>query len=148
MDDGPEPPNDQRSAVLKTGEAMIGGLMPIPEHAEGVPPAWMGYVAVDDVAACAEKGKAAGGVIHRGPSESLMSAHSPSPAIRTARHSGCSRGRASAPPDEPSGLGQAGWRELRRLRAPRAEALSAAAAFPPAQSRWKGEPSWTPKPLG
>ena len=31
--------------------------MLIPQHAAGVPPAWMGYVAVDDVAAYAGKGQ-------------------------------------------------------------------------------------------
>jgi uncharacterized protein len=65
----PNTMNDQRYTLLKAREAMIGGLMPIPEHAQGVPPAWMGYVAVDDVAAYAEKVKTAGGAIHRGPTE-------------------------------------------------------------------------------
>ena len=60
---------DRSYTLLSMGSIMVGGLMPIPDHAKGVPPAWMGYVAVDDVAAHAEKVKAAGGAIHRGPTE-------------------------------------------------------------------------------
>ena len=45
--------------------------MPIPEDAAkmGVRPAWMGYIAVNDVKAYADKVKAAGGMIHRPPTE-------------------------------------------------------------------------------
>jgi len=47
----------------------VAGLMPIPEDAakHGVPPAWMGYIAVDDVDAAAEKLKREGGTVHKGP---------------------------------------------------------------------------------
>src|SRR5271165_4105396 len=65
----PNAMNDQRYTLLKAGKAAIAGLMPIPEQAAGVPPMWMGYVAVDDVAAYADRVKAAGGAIHRGPTE-------------------------------------------------------------------------------
>src|SRR5215471_1162155 len=63
----PNTMNDQRYTLLKAGESMVGGLMPIPEDAAkmGARPTWMGYIAVDDVAAYAEKVRAAGGVIHR-----------------------------------------------------------------------------------
>ena len=65
----PNTMNDRPYTVLRAGAAMVGGLMPIPDDAEGVRPAWMGYIAVDDVAAYAGKVKAAGGMIHRGPAE-------------------------------------------------------------------------------
>ena len=65
----PNTMNDQRYTLVQAGPAMIGGLMPIPEHAKGVQPAWMGYIAVDDVKAYADKVKAAGGAIHRPPTE-------------------------------------------------------------------------------
>ncbi len=67
----PNTMNAQRYSVLKSGETMVGGLMPIPEEAAkmGVRPAWMGYIAVDDVKAYADKVKAAGGAIHRPPTE-------------------------------------------------------------------------------
>jgi uncharacterized protein len=63
--------NDSLYTVLSEGETMIGGVMPIPEDAAkmGVKPAWMGYIGVDDVAAFVEKVKAAGGAIHRPPTE-------------------------------------------------------------------------------
>ena len=67
----PNTMNAQKYTLLKVGEAMVGGLMPIPEDAAkmGVRPAWMGYIAVDDVKKYADKVKAAGGVIHRPPTE-------------------------------------------------------------------------------
>ena len=67
----PNSMNDQRYTILKAGETMVGGLMPIPEDAAhmGVKPAWMGYVAVDDVKAYADKVRAAGGAIHREPTD-------------------------------------------------------------------------------
>ncbi len=65
----PNSMNDQPYTLLKAGAAMVGGLMPIPADAQGVRPAWMGYIAVDDVAAYSDKVRAAGGTIHRGPQE-------------------------------------------------------------------------------
>jgi uncharacterized protein len=67
----PNTMNQQRYTLLKAGETMVGGLMPIPEDAAhmGVRPAWMGYIAVDDVKAYADKVRAAGGAIHREPTE-------------------------------------------------------------------------------
>ena len=63
----PNTMNAQKYTLLKSGETMVGGLMPIPEDAAkmGVRPAWMGYIAVDDVKKYADKVKAAGGAIHR-----------------------------------------------------------------------------------
>ena len=67
----PNTMNAQKYTLLKAGETMVGGLMPIPEDAAkmGVRPTWMGYIAVDDVKAYADKVKAAGGAIHRPPTE-------------------------------------------------------------------------------
>ena len=67
----PNTMNAQQYTLFKSGETMVGGLMPIPEDAAkmGVRPAWMGYIAVDDVKAYADKVKAAGGAIHRPPTE-------------------------------------------------------------------------------
>jgi predicted enzyme related to lactoylglutathione lyase len=47
----------------------VAGLMPIPEDARqaGVPPAWMGYIHVEDVDAAAEQITREGGKLHRGP---------------------------------------------------------------------------------
>lgn len=56
---------DRTYMLLSMGATMIGGLMPIPEHAAGAPPVWMGYIGVPDVDAYSEKVRAAGGAIHR-----------------------------------------------------------------------------------
>lgn len=56
-------------SLFSAGPTIVGGLMSIPDDARkaGVAPAWMGYIDVDDVDACARRVKAAGGSIHRGP---------------------------------------------------------------------------------
>lgn len=45
----------------------VAGLMPIPDHAKGVPPCWMGYIWADDVDAKAAELEKAGGKILRPP---------------------------------------------------------------------------------
>jgi len=62
---------DRYYAILSIGPTMIGGLMPIPDDARqaGVGPAWMGYIGVDDVDDYAAKVEAAGGMIHRSPTD-------------------------------------------------------------------------------
>jgi predicted enzyme related to lactoylglutathione lyase len=109
----PNTMNDQRYTLLQAGGAAVAGLMPIPAEAQGVPPMWMGYIAVDNVAAYAEKVKAAGGEIHRGPTEI--------PKVGTFAIAGdpdgagflLFRGSSSdAPPYEPRSPGHVGWREL------------------------------------
>ena len=51
------------------GGAPIGGLMELPEEVRkgGVPPHWMGYVAVPDVDATADRARELGGTVHHGP---------------------------------------------------------------------------------
>jgi hypothetical protein len=109
----PNTMNDQRYTLLMAGAAGIGGLMPIPEHAKGVSPAWMGYIAVDDVAAYADKVSAAGGTIHRGPTEI--------PNVGTFAVAADPDGAgfllfkgnsADASAYEPKAIGHVGWREL------------------------------------
>ena len=58
-------------ALASAGTTMIGGIMPIPDDSAkaGVPPMWMGYIAVPDVDAMAVRVKQAGGSIHRGPED-------------------------------------------------------------------------------
>jgi hypothetical protein len=62
---------DASYTLLCVGETMVGGLMPIPKEARaaGVRPAWMGYVGVPDVDDFAKRVAAAGGVVHRPPSD-------------------------------------------------------------------------------
>lgn len=60
---------DRSYTILSMGPTMVGGLMPIPEHAKGAHPMWMGYIGVDDVDAYAARIKKAGGVVHRAPED-------------------------------------------------------------------------------
>jgi predicted enzyme related to lactoylglutathione lyase len=57
--------------LLMAGDAQVGGLMELPKEARaaGAPPMWMGYVAVDDVDAGAEKAKALGGRVDVPPQD-------------------------------------------------------------------------------
>jgi hypothetical protein len=109
----PNTMNAQKYTLLKAGETMVGGLMPIPQEAAGIPPAWMGYIAVDDVKACADKVKAAGGAIHRPPTEI--------PNIGTFAVAGDPSGAGfllfkgdgdEAPMQDPMKPGYIGWHEL------------------------------------
>jgi len=90
---------DRSYTIFSLGPRMVCGLMPVPEEAraKGVRPHWSGYIAVDDVDAFAERVKAAGGAVHRAP-EDLPLAASPSPPIRMARCSSCSKGQAIRSP--------------------------------------------------
>jgi predicted enzyme related to lactoylglutathione lyase len=107
--------NAQKYTLLKVGDTMVGGLMPIPEDAAkmGARPAWMGYIAVDDVKKYADKVKAAGGVIHRPPTEI--------PNVGTFAIAGDPSGAGfllfkgeggEAPMQEPMKPGHIGWHEL------------------------------------
>lgn len=59
----------QNYTLLSMGGVDAGGLMPIPDEAAkaGVPPAWMGYIAVDDVDVSIKRIEAAGGALMKGP---------------------------------------------------------------------------------
>ena len=111
----PNTMNSQKYTLLKAGDNMVGGLMPIPEDAAkmGARPAWMGYIAVDDVKKYADKVKAAGGVIHRPPTEI--------PNVGTFAVAGDPSGAGfllfkgeggEAPKQDPMKPGHIGWHEL------------------------------------
>src|SRR5262245_51302125 len=57
--------------IFSAGDAMVAGLMDIPEDARrgGVQPAWMGYIGVDDVDLWAERVQGKGGKVHRPPTD-------------------------------------------------------------------------------
>ena len=112
----PNTMNAQKYTLLKSGQDMVGGLMPIPEDAAkmGVRPAWMGYIAVDDVKSYCDKVKAAGGAIHRPPTEI--------PNVGTFAVAGDPSGAGfllfkggeggEAPKHDPMKPGHIGWHEL------------------------------------
>lgn len=91
---------------------MVAGLMATPAEAAGTPPAWTGYVGVDDVDASAARVAAAGGVIHHPPSDipgvgRFAVVADPQGAVFALFGS-------DAPPPQasPSAPGQFGWHEL------------------------------------
>jgi predicted enzyme related to lactoylglutathione lyase len=49
--------------IVKAGDTDVGGIMPIPPHATGMPPTWGAYVTVDDVDATAALAEKLGGKI-------------------------------------------------------------------------------------
>ncbi len=59
----------QTYMLFSSNADAVAGLMPIPQHAGGAPPMWMGYIGVDDVDAYTDRMKAAGGVMHREPQD-------------------------------------------------------------------------------
>jgi hypothetical protein len=55
--------------VLNVAKEGVGGLMPIPPQAEGMPPTWGVYVTVDDVDATAAKAEELGGKVMMPPTD-------------------------------------------------------------------------------
>ena len=49
--------------TVKAGDSEIGGIMPIPEMAKGMPPMWSCYVTVSDVDATAKEAAQIGGKV-------------------------------------------------------------------------------------
>jgi len=61
-------PNGGTYWIAKAGGEPVGGILPIGgPHFEGVPEAWLSYIAVDDVDARAKKVAAEGGKVMREP---------------------------------------------------------------------------------
>jgi predicted enzyme related to lactoylglutathione lyase len=55
--------------LAKIGDRQVAGLTGFPPDAGAGPPMWFGYIRVDDVDAAAERVHAAGGAVHRPPSD-------------------------------------------------------------------------------
>ena len=62
---------DANYTLFKTNGLRVAGLMTMPENAlkMNIPPAWLGYVGVDDVDAAATKLAKLGGTVHRQPDD-------------------------------------------------------------------------------
>jgi predicted enzyme related to lactoylglutathione lyase len=104
-------------ALFDIGGHAVGGLMPLTdEHkAQGVPPNWNGYVAVDDADATAAKAKGLGGSVMREPEDipgigRFAIIADPSGAVLAIMKPTPPEG--SLPPPPADGLGLTGWREL------------------------------------
>jgi predicted enzyme related to lactoylglutathione lyase len=63
------PMGDFDYTIVMAGEVDVGGIMPIPEMAKGMPPSWGAYVTVDDVDATAAKAEKLGGKVIVAPKE-------------------------------------------------------------------------------
>jgi uncharacterized protein len=104
-------------SLFMSGESMVAGLMNQPEESKkmGSPPAWMGYVSVEDVDAASNKAKKLGATIHVEPREipnmgrfSILA--DPQNAAFAIFQSVPPR---DPPPPPPQGTpGQVGWHEL------------------------------------
>lgn len=55
---------DKPYTMWKVGDQSVGGVMLLPPEAEGAPPHWLGYVAVDDVDATSAQAEKLGGAKH------------------------------------------------------------------------------------
>jgi uncharacterized protein len=64
----PFPMPDFEYNVVRNGEAMIGGIMPIPKDAP-MPPNWGCYVTVTDCDATVKKAQELGGTVCMGPQD-------------------------------------------------------------------------------
>jgi predicted enzyme related to lactoylglutathione lyase len=67
--DLPMPQFTYTVVTAKGEESGQGGIMPIPPNAQGMPPAWIGYVTVDDVDASAKQAEKLGGKVLLQPTD-------------------------------------------------------------------------------
>jgi uncharacterized protein len=102
--------------LFTVGKASVTGLMDMPGGARttGARPAWLGYVAVDDVDAAADRIKRLGGAVHVPPTDvpniSRFSIFADPQAARLALLKWLNPGQVR--PAEPDAPGRVGWHEL------------------------------------
>ena len=102
--------------LLKAGDAMVGGLMPLPDHvrAAGIPPHWIAYIAVDDVDQYTTRAQAAGATLRHGPAD--IQGVGRFAILTDPQHAAFTlfKGMGEAPPP-PAAMtpGHVGWHELR-----------------------------------
>jgi hypothetical protein len=65
----PAPMPGMEYTLVKYGGERMGGIMALPPHAQGMPPAWGVYVTVDDVDATAKLAVEMGGKVCLGPQD-------------------------------------------------------------------------------
>jgi hypothetical protein len=107
--------------VFATDEGGVAGMMKTPAEAGDMPPAWMGYIAVDNVDDYAKRFTEAGGQVHRAPADipgvgrfavvadpqgAVVNLFTPQP--------------SSNPPPEKAEPGYPSWRELMTTDGPKA----------------------------
>jgi predicted enzyme related to lactoylglutathione lyase len=128
--------------ILNVGETGVGGMMPMPP---GAHPGWIGYILVDDADKAAARLSAAGGAIHRPPSDipgvgRFAVAADPQGAVFTLFQPS---GDMASPPPAPEGTpGHFGWHELH------AAEWEAAFAFYAGQFGWTKATAVDTGPMG
>jgi predicted enzyme related to lactoylglutathione lyase len=131
--------------IASAGPHGVGGLFATPKEAQGAPPCWSGYIAVDDVDAAAKKLAAGGGKVMR-PAFDI-------PNVGRAALVADSQGvpfllfqpnPGGPPPPEPMDAtpGLVGWRELHALDG------KAALDFYAAQFGWREDRQHDMGPMG
>ena len=132
--------------ILSAGETMTGGMMEQPPMVReaGAPPAWIGYVGVDDVDAAAARITAAGGARHHGPEDipgvgRFAVVSDPHGAVFTI-FTGADASAAPTPPGDTPG--RTGWHELQ------AGELEADFAFYASQFGWTKDHDFDMGPMG
>ena len=102
--------------IFAANDRGVAGLLPIPAEARsaGVPPMWMGYIAVDDVDEAAKRLEREGGKVHRAPTEVPGIIRFAVVADPQGAGFIIAKGlMADAPPELPPGTpGTVGWHEL------------------------------------
>ena len=102
--------------LLSAGTEVVGGLMHMPKDtgSRSVHPAWMGHIGVDDVDAYVGRLSAAGGAVHRPPTDipgigRFAVVADPHGASFILFHGS---GTPPVPPEDAAAPGHIGWREL------------------------------------
>jgi len=117
----------QPYSIFSVAEGPVGGLLTTPPDAlaAGAGPAWFGYVNVDDVDGYADKVKAAGGAVHRPPSDipgvgRFAMVADPGGAVFVLFKPNIEATQPPPTPARPDKPGYAGWRELMAANGPAA----------------------------
>ncbi|CAN5228329.1 VOC family protein [soil metagenome] len=99
--------------LAHVGDRQVAGLMGTPPDGKGAPPAWFGYVAVADVDALAKAVGAAGGQVHRDPTDTPGVGRFAVVADPQGATFMIFKGDGTPAPDLPyMTLGSVGWHEL------------------------------------
>jgi uncharacterized protein len=117
---------DMRYTLFNVGDVPATGMMAQMQEAQeaGIPPNWLGYVAVDDVDATAAKATQLGGKVHFAPSDIpgvgrfAVIADPESAVLGIIKW--VSPGPGDAPAPAPMSQGHAGWHELMTVDGERA----------------------------
>jgi predicted enzyme related to lactoylglutathione lyase len=105
---------DLAYTLFTAGTVPVSGLMDLPEQARkmGATPRWMGYVAVDDVDATADRLERLGGAVYVPPTDSNIGRISVVADPQTANLALVNGLKSGQPPAEQDEPGRVGWHEL------------------------------------